>query len=80
MKSERVDEICQISQVWGHVNVLAKGSGQAVIQLDVSFGVDYDEYKDTPPEDCFELRIREFYSTERNKTALTVESCFRYVV
>ncbi|CAG7731091.1 unnamed protein product [Allacma fusca] len=69
-----------IPQVWGHVNVIAKGAGQAVIQLDTSFGVDREEFKDTPPEDCFDLRVREFFSTERNKSILTLESCFRWTL
>lgn len=67
----------KIEDVWGHVNIIARGSGLAVVQLDLSFGVERDEYKDTPPQDCFELEIIEYYSTHRNKTALTIQSCFR---
>ena len=34
-----------IKNVWGHVNIFAKGTGQAVAQLDVNYGVDYEPFK-----------------------------------
>ena len=33
------------TNVWGHVNIIAKGAGQAVAQLDVNYGVDYEPFK-----------------------------------
>ena len=34
-----------IPNVWGHVNLIAHGAGQAVAQLDVNWGVDYEPFK-----------------------------------
>jgi len=59
------------------VNIEGRGAGQAVVQLDVAFGVDWEEFKDTPPVDAFELKIREIFSDRRNKSDLVVESCFK---
>ena len=39
----------------------ATGAGQAVVQLDVNYGVDYEPHKDIPPKGKFS-----FYSRERN--------------
>ena len=34
-----------LENVWGHVNLYAAGAGQAVAQLDVTYGVDYEPFK-----------------------------------
>ena len=34
-----------IPNVWGHVNLIAHGAGQAIAQLDVNWGVDYEPFK-----------------------------------
>ena len=34
-----------IANVWGHVNLYARGAGQAVAQLDVNYGIDYEAFK-----------------------------------
>lgn len=39
--SRRMD----LTNVWGHVYILAKGAGHAVAQLDVTYGVDYEPFK-----------------------------------
>lgn len=72
--------ILQIPSVWGHVNVIARGTGQALVQLDVNYGVDYEPLKDQPSQPSFDLRIKEFYSNYRNKSIITIESCFRFFV
>ena len=36
-----------IPNVWGHINLVANGAGQAIAQLDVSWGVDYEPFKVT---------------------------------
>lgn len=63
--------------MWGHLNVIAKGSGQAVVQMDISFGVDYEGFKEFAKTETFNLEIKEFYSTFRNKSYITIQSCFR---
>lgn len=67
-----------INSVWGHVNIEARGSGLVLAQMDVSYNVDYDPLKDTPSQKIFQLNVTEYYSSERNKTLITIQSCFRY--
>jgi capsule polysaccharide export protein KpsE/RkpR len=69
--------LLQVPNVWGHLNVIAKGSGQAVVQMDISFGVDYERFKEMAKIETFKLEIKEFYSTFRNKSFITIQSCFR---
>ncbi|XP_063236923.1 thioester-containing protein 1 allele S1-like [Bacillus rossius redtenbacheri] len=68
----------QIPGVWGHANVAARGSGQAVVQMDVSYGVDRAGLVERPARGCFQLAVGEFYPPSRNKSAVTIESCFRW--
>jgi len=67
----------QMTNVWGHVNIIGRGSGQAVVQLDTSYGIDWDDFKDTPVVDAFELTIRENFIDGRNRSILTIQSCMR---
>jgi len=34
-----------LENVWGHFNLFATGAGQAVAQLDLTYGVDYEPFK-----------------------------------
>ena len=70
--------VCQIDAVWGHLNVIARGHGQALVQMDVAWGVDFEELKDMPTDDSFEMRVHEYYSDFRNKSSITINTCFRY--
>ncbi|TRY72565.1 hypothetical protein TCAL_06513 [Tigriopus californicus] len=74
-KGQRID----IENVWGHMNIFAHGAGQAVAQLDVNYGVDYEPFKDSPATDCFKLTIQEFFHG-RNKSEITVKSCFSWTL
>lgn len=67
----------QIPNVWSHLNVIAKGSGQAVVQMDISFGVDYEGMKELAKIEAFNLEVKEFYSTFRNKSSITIQTCFQ---
>ncbi|XP_037085494.1 complement C3-like [Pollicipes pollicipes] len=70
----------ELPQVWGHINVVGQGAGQAVVQLDLSFGIDREDLKDTPPVKAFDLTVRENALQEaRNKSIIHVEACFRWV-
>jgi hypothetical protein len=76
------DKISQFNQitipnVWGLVNIFAKGSGQALVQMDVVFGVDNEGFLDTPPEECFTLSVSETFRG-RNKSEIDVRSCFSW--
>lgn len=69
----------QLEKVWGHVNVIGKGAGLALVQMDVSYGVDWEPLKDSSTKESFHLSVREFYSHERNKSAITIETCMRWL-
>jgi len=58
----------------------ATGAGQAVVQLDTNYGIDYEPNKDIPPKDCFNLTIEEFpVISSRNKSEIVVKSCFSWL-
>ncbi|ROT83360.1 hypothetical protein C7M84_023454 [Penaeus vannamei] len=67
-----------IKNVWGLVNVVAHGAGQAILQLDVSYGIDWTDLKKQPPVDAFKMVINERYSKFRNKSICNVEICARW--
>ena len=69
----------KIPNVWGHVNIIGEGAGQAVIQLKVQYGIDWNEMKDKPTHPYFDLVIKENYSYFRNKSHVNVKACFKYV-
>nr|XP_027238444.1 uncharacterized protein LOC113829465 [Penaeus vannamei] len=68
-----------IARPWGHVNLVAEGAGQAVAQLEVSWGVDLERYLKRPARKYFELRVTEAYPNFRNKTLITTTACARWV-
>ncbi len=68
-----------VPNVWGHVNLVANGAGQAIAQLDVSWGVDYEPFKDQPAKPCFNLTVQEFFHG-RNKSEITIRSCFAWTL
>ncbi|XP_043206412.1 CD109 antigen-like [Amphibalanus amphitrite] len=69
-----------LPNVWGHINVVGTGAGQAVVQLDVSWGYDKENLKDTPPVKAFDLSVREnAIQQARNKSIIHVEACYRWV-
>ncbi|XP_047481542.1 CD109 antigen-like [Penaeus chinensis] len=70
--------IIPIKNVWGLVNVVAHGAGQAILQLDVSYGIDWTDLKKQPPVDAFKMVINERYSKFRNKSICNVEICARW--
>jgi CD109 antigen len=74
-KLQRID----IPNVWGHINLVAHGAGQAIAQLDVNWGVDYEPFKDHPASDCFNLTVQEFFHG-RNKSEITIRSCFSWTL
>ncbi|CAH1397187.1 unnamed protein product, partial [Nezara viridula] len=52
-------------------------NNEDIFEMDISYGVDWEPLKDKPSRDNFNLRVREFYSHERNKSAITIETCMR---
>ncbi|PSN51286.1 hypothetical protein C0J52_05303, partial [Blattella germanica] len=69
-----------VPNVFGHLNVIAKGSGQAVVQMDINFGVDYEGFRELAIIETFDLEVQEYYSTFRNKSFITIQSCFRWLL
>jgi len=66
-----------LEKVWGTVQYQAKGQGQAVAQLDLTYGVDFPTFADKPPVKCFELKIKENFHG-RNKSEIAYNTCFKW--
>lgn len=58
---------------------MAHGAGQAILQLDVSYGVDWTPLRKQPPVDAFDLEVREYYSMFGNKSHCTIQVCARWI-
>ena len=57
---------------------MGTGAGQAVVQLDVSWGYDRESMKDTPPVKAFDLTVTEnALQHARNKSIIHVEACYK---
>ncbi|KAK3859992.1 hypothetical protein Pcinc_033930 [Petrolisthes cinctipes] len=65
----------ELENVWGHVNLVAKGSGQGVAQLEVSWGVDVLSFIEQPHKKYFDLSVIENYHQFRNKSLITTTIC-----
>jgi len=61
------------------VNVIGRGAGQAVLQLKVQYGVDWEELMDRPRRPYFDLYIEESYSHYKNKSRVGVEACIKWL-
>ena len=68
-----------VPNVWGHVNVIGRGDGQAVMQLSVQYGIDWEELQDEPSKPYFHLYIDETYSHFRNKSHINVTACVKWL-
>lgn len=68
----------QVARPWGHVYLMARGSGQAVAQLEVTWGVDLDRFLKKSARKYFDLNVTETYSYFRNKTVIDITCCFRW--
>ena len=66
--------------MWGHLNVIGNGAGQAVVQLDVNYGVDTQIGIKQPPVKAFNLTVTEDFQQFRNKSIGRVDVCARYGV
>lgn len=68
----------QIPRPWGHVYLEAKGSGQAVAQMEMTWGVDLDRYLEKPPRKYFDLTVTETYPRFRNKSIIHTKICTKW--
>ncbi|XP_015919307.1 CD109 antigen [Parasteatoda tepidariorum] len=64
-------------RVWGHAEIIAKGSGLSVLQLDVGYNVDRDFLLIQPPVPSFDLTVKGYYHG-RNKSHMNIESCAKW--
>ncbi|XP_076069383.1 CD109 antigen-like [Oratosquilla oratoria] len=69
----------KIPNPWGHVYLRANGAGQALAQLEVSYGVDAPRYMKQPARKFFDLSVREHYHQANNKSRITTTVCARWV-
>ncbi|XP_069950501.1 CD109 antigen [Cherax quadricarinatus] len=67
----------EVPRPWGHVYLVAKGSGQAVAQMEVSWGVDLERFLKKPARKYFDLSVSETYHF-RNKTLINTQVCARW--
>ncbi|XP_045124583.1 C3 and PZP-like alpha-2-macroglobulin domain-containing protein 8 [Portunus trituberculatus] len=67
-----------IPRPWGHVYLEARGSGQAVAQMEITWGVDLDQYLEKPPRKYFDLTVTEIYPRFRNKSIIYTEICTKW--
>lgn len=66
-----------LENIWGHISVVGHGSGQALVQLDYSYGVDYEPQLDYPPVPAFDFTVTsKFFG--RNNSHLLVTTCQRW--
>ncbi|CAL4126204.1 unnamed protein product, partial [Meganyctiphanes norvegica] len=68
-----------LDRVFGHINLIAKGSGQAVAQLEMSWGVDVTWGIKKPQKSYFDLKVKEKYHQFRNKSVITTTACTRWL-
>ncbi|XP_069194402.1 CD109 antigen isoform X2 [Procambarus clarkii] len=66
-----------LENIWGHIRVVGHGSGQALVQLDYSYGVDYEPLLDYPPVKAFEFTVVSKFSG-RNNSHLEITTCQRW--
>ncbi|XP_076046263.1 CD109 antigen-like [Oratosquilla oratoria] len=71
--------IIPIQNVWGLVNVVAHGAGQAILQLDVSWGIDWTAIKKLPPVESFSMTVKERFSYFGNKSIAIVHICAQWL-
>lgn len=66
-----------LNNIYGHVSITGHGSGQALVQLDYSYGVDFEPGLDYPPVNSFDFTIySQFYG--RNNSHLRFTACQRW--
>ncbi|XP_068231654.1 CD109 antigen-like [Palaemon carinicauda] len=67
----------ELENIWGHISVVGHGSGQALVQLDYSYGVDYEPQIDYPPVPAFDFTVEtKFFG--RNNSHLAITTCSKW--
>ncbi|XP_076069453.1 CD109 antigen-like [Oratosquilla oratoria] len=68
----------EIPNAWGHVYLKATGFGQALAQMELSYGVDVPYFMKKPSRKFFDLTVKEFYHSFGNKSLITITVCTRW--
>ncbi|GFT53743.1 CD109 antigen [Nephila pilipes] len=63
--------------VWGHAEVISKGAGMSILQMDVQYNVDRDFLLIKPPVPAFDINIKGYYHG-RNKSHMNLKSCAKW--
>ncbi|GIY90987.1 hypothetical protein CDAR_123091 [Caerostris darwini] len=63
--------------VWGHAEVIAKGAGLSILQMDSQYNVDKDFQLIQPPVPSFDLTVRGYFHG-RNKSHINIRSCAKW--
>ncbi|KAF2360648.1 Alpha-macroglobulin receptor-binding [Trinorchestia longiramus] len=66
-----------LDAIYGHINVIGHGSGQALVQLDYSYAVDQPDELDYPPVEAYDLEVTALY-WGRNNSHINIKSCQRW--
>ncbi|XP_047740620.1 CD109 antigen [Hyalella azteca] len=66
-----------LETIYGHINVIGHGSGQAIVQLEYTYAVDQPDEMDYPPVDAYDLEIKAQYSG-RNQSHINITACQRW--
>ncbi|KPM04684.1 LDL, Prenyltransferase and alpha-2-macroglobulin domain-containing protein [Sarcoptes scabiei] len=67
-----------IPNAFGAVTIKAQGSGVAIVQLNVEYCVDWQQFQIQPPIRSFDLDVMAVY-TGRNSSHITFRSCQRWI-
>ncbi|CAL4077776.1 unnamed protein product, partial [Meganyctiphanes norvegica] len=66
-----------LKNIWGHIAVTGHGQGQALVQLDYAYGVDYEPLLDVPPIPAFDFTVQARYSGA-NASHIDITTCQRW--
>ncbi|KAB7495813.1 Antigen, partial [Armadillidium nasatum] len=68
----------ELDNIFGHLAIIGRGSGQAILQLDYSYGVDHEDEIDYPPVSAYEIDISaKFFG--RNNSYVSITSCQKWI-
>ncbi|OQV18021.1 putative CD109 antigen [Hypsibius exemplaris] len=69
----------EIPNPWGQIQAIARGSGYALLQMDVEYTVDHWRYIVPPPVKAFDVYIDVIY-TGKNNSILILKPCARWTL
>jgi hypothetical protein len=64
----------QIPNAWGTIKVQAKGAGYAILQMEVKYSVDIEQFQTKPPLKAFDLVPKAIFHG-RNQSHISYTIC-----